>query len=115
MDFQVGGVNPVSPIVSTGVERSVAANQYKTQDKAELMEACREFETYFINEMFKSMRKTVSAFSPEKKSPMESTFSDFLDEEYSKIMSAGRGMGLSMFLYKQLSRDKSENLGMDEN
>jgi flagellar protein FlgJ len=78
-----------------------------TQSDKELLNACKEFEGYFIQMMFKEMRKTIdtsASFLP--KSTTESIFQDMLDEEYS-VMAAknGKGIGLAEMMYKQMKRN----------
>ena len=74
-------------------------------DPEELMNACKEFETYFINYMYKEMRRTTfrdgNSLIPQ--SPAEDYFQEMLDEQYSKTASNQGGIGLAKFLYRQLS------------
>lgn len=73
-------------------------------DKA-LKNACKEFEAYFINQLFKDMRNTIQPGGLIEKSRGEEVFQEMLDEEYSKLASNGNGIGLADMLYKQLSKD----------
>lgn len=70
-------------------------------DKA-LLDACRQFESFFIYQMFKSMRETVPQNSWGSDSNGVQIFQGMLDEEYSKSMSAAGGFGLSKILYEQM-------------
>ncbi|WP_058486002.1 rod-binding protein [Defluviitalea phaphyphila] len=75
-----------------------------------LKNACKEFESYFIHQLFKEMRKTIQSGGLIQKSRAEEIFQDMLDEEYSKNATKGQGIGLSDMLYKQLSQyTKTEN------
>lgn len=76
----------------------------KNGDDAGLMEACKEFEAYFLNVMFKEMRKTISS---EKKSSSEQTFMEMLDDEYAKKAANTGGIGLASFMYRQMKRENS--------
>jgi flagellar protein FlgJ len=71
-------------------------------DDKELLTACKEFETYFLNSMFKEMRKTTFG---EKKSAAEQTFTEMLDTEYAGLAADKGGAGLAAFLYKQMKRN----------
>jgi len=75
-----------------------------------LMNACKEFETYFINMLFKEMRKTVERKknSLVPRSFAEDYFQENLDEQYSKQMTEAGGIGLAKFLYAQLSGQFSQ-------
>ncbi|TCT14007.1 flagellar protein FlgJ [Natranaerovirga pectinivora] len=75
----------------------------RKEDNNELKEMCREFESYFIEQMFKEMRKTVPKSGLIQESHGEQIFTDMLYQEYAKEASKGQGMGLAQMLYKQLS------------
>ncbi len=72
--------------------------------KKELMDACVNFESYFIQMMYKEMRKTVDTSGGIlPKSSTEKIFEEMLDEEVSKNSAKAGGLGLANFMYKQLS------------
>lgn len=77
----------------------------ETQDKEELREACREFESYFVKQMYTVMRNSVPEGTLTEKSHGREIFEDLLDEEYAEEASAGKGMGIADMLYRQLSKD----------
>lgn len=74
------------------------------KDEEKLKTACQEFEAYFVQQLFKEMRKTVPEGTLLEKSAGRDIFEDMLDEEYSKNISKGNGIGLANMLYKQLSK-----------
>ena len=76
-----------------------------TTGRSQLKEAAIEMETWFINEMFKAMRRTV----PEGEGMFETSngeqiWRDMLDEQTSKSLAQGGGLGLAQTLYEQLKR-----------
>ncbi len=81
----------------------------ENKDEKELKEACKEFETYFINYMFKQMQNSVYSINKGneliKRSQGEQVFTEMLNEEYSKVSTEHGGIGLSDMMYKQLSRN----------
>ena len=79
----------------------------KQESDEEIMEACVEFESYFIQMMFKEMRKTVVQNDDGffKKSNAELTFQDMLDEEVSVKSAESGGIGLAQFMYRQMKRE----------
>jgi len=90
---------------------SVLENAQVSGDKAEIMKACTEFESYFLQMMFRQMRKTSMSLSDESFLPVgraEETFQDMLDEEYAKKAANSGGMGLATFMYKQMTRGLTE-------
>ena len=78
-----------------------------TQD--ELMDACKQFEAYFIEQMYKAMMKTV----PESEGP--SNYASSLMDYYKDQMIQGiaeettnqseGGLGLAQMLYEQMARN----------
>lgn len=72
------------------------------KDEKKLKEACKNFESLFINMMFSQMRKTVQKTNLFGESFAESNYEDMLMEEYSKEMSKGNGIGLADVMYKQM-------------
>lgn len=78
-----------------------------TGNNEEIMNACKEFEAYFVNLMFKEMRKTVPNDGFIKKGRAEEVFQDMLDERVSKNATDAGGIGLAQFMYKQMTRNSA--------
>lgn len=83
---------------------NVLNNAVEKENEEELREACREFEQYFVNQLFKEMRNTVHSGGLIPKSQGEKLFEEMLDDEYAKEISKGNGIGISDMMYKQLSK-----------
>lgn len=73
----------------------------------ELMDACKQFEAYFVEQMFKSMMKTVP--KNEEMSASTSTLTDFYKDEMLKELAADstetNSLGLAQTLYEQMKRN----------
>ncbi|MFV0441121.1 MAG: rod-binding protein [Lachnospirales bacterium] len=84
---------------------SISATDNATDE--ELKEACKEFESYFLQTVMKEMRKTIpeDENSLIKKSQGEKIFTDMLDEEYAKMSAEQNTVGLADMLYKQMSNE----------
>lgn len=86
-------------------ETAVTQQANKTnQSDEELQEACKAFESYFIEQMFKEMRETLPESELIEKSQGEEIFEDMLYQEYANVASEGEGIGLAQMLYQQLSK-----------
>ena len=74
---------------------------------AELMEVCKEFEAYFIEQVFKNMKSTLP--ESEEGSGATSTlvdyFEDSLYQEYAKSASDQGNYGIAQTLYEQMKRN----------
>lgn len=78
-----------------------------TASKDELMDACRQFEAYFVEQMFKSMMKTVP--SEGNTSNYTSTMMDYYKDQMIQTMAAEttnqNSIGLAQMLYEQMKRN----------
>lgn len=72
-----------------------------------LREACEGFEAVFIGQLVKEMRKSVPKDGL-LHSSMQDQYVSMFDEEYSKTLAKGGGIGLADYMYAQMSaRDKA--------
>lgn len=81
-----------------------------TATEEELLDACKEFEAYFMEQVFHSMLETTKVFSDEDEedayaSKMVDYFKDFAVQELCDQVTAGDGMGLANTLYEQMKRN----------
>lgn len=82
---------------------------YSTASKDELMDACKQFEAYFIEQMYKAMLKTIP--ENEGTSNYASSVMDYYKDqmvqgiaEQTTNQSEG-GLGLAQMLYEQMARN----------
>ncbi len=84
-------------------------NTSKTSTDDELMEACKSFEAYFLEQMFKEMQKSVDALKPETEDNATSTLVDFFkDQTLQEICSTSvdtQSNGFAQMLYENLKRN----------
>ncbi|MCT4619039.1 MAG: rod-binding protein [Marinisporobacter sp.] len=78
----------------------------ESKDDKKLMDACRQFETVFVNMMMKNMRNTIQEDGIIKKSYGREIFEGMLDEKLAEESSKGQGIGLAKNMYEQLSKYK---------
>lgn len=75
----------------------------------ELMKACKDFEAYFIEQMYKGMEKTIMKAEDEESSTASQYldyFSDMQTQEYAKATAEqGNGIGLAQQLFEQMKRN----------
>lgn len=69
----------------------------------ELMEVCKSFEAYFLEQVMKGMEKTIPY--EEKKNPYREYFGDILYQEYAKSATETQGLGLAQMLYEAIKRN----------
>lgn len=95
------------------LQDKINSKDYSKATDQELMDACKEFEAYFIEQMYKSMLKTIP------KSESSSAATDNMMDYYKDQMIQGiakettnqgeNGLGLAQMLYEQMRR----NYGLD--
>ena len=85
---------------------------YSKATDAELMDACKQFEAYFVEQMFKGMMKTIP--TNENTSNYTSTMMDFYKDQMIQSMAEQTtkqsSFGLAQMLYEQMKR----NFGVNE-
>lgn len=85
----------------------VSGVDYSKATDEELMEVCKEFEAYFLEQMYKEMMKTIP--ESELTSSANSTLVDYYKDEMIKKVSAETAeqsnMGLAQTLYEQMKRN----------
>lgn len=83
-------------------------NGSSTMDEEELKSACKEFESYFVEQMFNAMLETTKVFSDDKDgyaTKMVDYFKDFAVQELCDKATEGEGLGLANILYEQMKRN----------
>ncbi|MCM1326797.1 MAG: rod-binding protein [Bacteroidales bacterium] len=85
---------------------------YSNATDEELMDVCKQFEAYFLEQVFKEMAKTVSFV--DTSSSANSTMMDYYKDQMLQTLATQsteqNGFGLAQTLYEQMRR----NYGLDE-
>ena len=93
---------------------TLASTDYSKSTEDELMAVCKEFESYFTEQVFKSLERMVPESDDESSSVTSymDYFGDMLTQEYAKSATEsnnGKGLGIAQMLYEQMKR----NYGLD--
>ncbi|HAG68765.1 MAG TPA: hypothetical protein DCL38_02180 [Lachnospiraceae bacterium] len=88
-------------------ESEASAEEFDRDGK--LMEACKQFEAYFIEQVFKEMKKSVNLTQSEDAATKQlmSYYEDNLTGEYAKMAADQQENGLAQMLYEQMKRNMS--------
>lgn len=92
---------------STSKIENTLSKDLSTSTDEEMMEVCKEFEAYFVEQVFKAMKKMVP--EEEESTSGVSTldyFEDMLTQEYAKSATEGQGLGLAQMLYESMKRNQ---------
>lgn len=83
---------------------SMRERQFVAQAENKKLEgACKDFEAILLNKLLTSMRETVPEGGLFEKSFGEKIYQSMLDEEMTRQMAHGKGIGLGELLYRHLS------------
>ncbi len=69
----------------------------------EMMEVCKSFEAYMMEQVMKEMKKSVQ--DEEEQSDYLQQFGDMLYQEYANKATEGQGLGIAQMLYEAMKRN----------
>lgn len=83
---------------------------YKNATEEELLDACKSFESYFVEKMYKEMMESVKAINKDdEKSTYISSINDYYQDElarqYAEKLTDQGGIGLAEQLFEQMKRN----------
>jgi flagellar protein FlgJ len=89
-------------------EGAAGKDSEKVKDE-ELMNACKQFEAYFIEQVFKEMKSSVNLTQSEDPATKQllSYYEDNLTGEYAKMAADQQENGLAQMLFEQMKRNLS--------
>lgn len=92
--------------------KKTVSKDYSNSTEEELMDACKEFEAYFLEQVFKGMEKTVmkSEDKDTSTSHLVEYFKDNTIQELAAQSTENNGLGLAQMLFEQMKR----NYGISE-
>lgn len=87
------------------------SSDYTSATDDELMDVCKQFEAYFLEQVFKEMEKTIpeDEDSDSSTSQLVDYFKDEMLQEIASESTEQSSLGLAQMLYEQMQR----NLGTD--
>ena len=89
------------------LKNQMSGTDYSKATDDELMDACKQFEAYFIEQMYKGMMKII----PENENMSNSTqtmldyYKDQMLQSVAKETTEQSGLGLAQMLYEQMKRN----------
>ncbi len=98
--------NAASNQSAEAIKNNLSSVNSTTSDD-ELMDACKQFESYFVEQMFKAMWSTVpeSEYSSNASSSMMSYYKDEMIKGFAEDSTEQNGLGLAQMLYEQMKRN----------
>lgn len=109
MGISIGSdsLNTITSGLTTGKVKAEdltsALNKSSNATDEELMDACKSFESYLLEQVFKGMEKTV--MKSEEENDYLAQFGDTLYEAVAEDATEGQGMGIAQMLYESMKRN----------
>lgn len=97
-----------SQTTASRLDGQIRKTDYTKSSDDELLAVCKEFEAYFVEQMFKEMQKTVDVFKDEDSDPngnLVDFFKDNAIQELAGLQTEREGLGLAQMLYEQMKRN----------
>lgn len=88
----------------TKAEALQAKLNSKSSTDEELLEACKSFESYLLEQVFNGMEKTIPK-SEDDDNPYLKQFGGMLYEEYAKDATENGSIGIAQMLYESMKRN----------
>lgn len=85
---------------------------YSTATDDELLDACKQFEAYFLEQVFKGMQKTIpeSEYSSSSTSTLVDYYKDSMIQELAAQSTETNSIGLAQTMYEQMKRNYQVNI-----
>lgn len=99
---------------ATDLARNLSGKAENASTDDELMDVCKQFESYMLEQVFKHMDKTIIRNDDGKDASTENLVDFFRGQTIQELASQStekQGLGIAQQLYEQLRR----NYGLDEN
>lgn len=90
------------------LENKLKGSELSSASDDELMEVCKEFESYFLEQIFKGMEKMIPKTEKTANNEVE-MFSDLAYQEMAEKATKQTDFGIAQKLYEQMKR----NYGLD--
>ena len=89
---------------STSLDKTLDKDMTNATDD-ELMDVCKEFEAYFLEQIFKGMKDTVVPAEEDTSMTMKDYFEDNMYQQYAKDATEQGNYGIAQMLYEQMKRN----------
>ena len=100
-------LNQQTDNVSSKKMQDTVSKDYSKASDEELLDVCKQFEAYFMEQVFKQMEKAV--IKDENSSSNTSTLVDYFKDsalqELTKTSTETQGLGIAQALYEQMKRN----------
>jgi len=100
-------LNQQTDNVSAKKMKDTVSKDYSQASDEELLDVCKQFEAYFMEQVFKQMEKTIikDESSSGTSTALVDYFKDSALQELTKTSTETQGLGIAQMLYEQMKRN----------
>ena len=100
-------LNQQTDNVSSKKMQDTVSKDYSKATDEELLDVCKQFEAYFMEQVFKQMEKTIikDESSSGQTTALVEYFKDSALQELTKTSTETQGLGIAQMLYEQMKRN----------
>ena len=100
-------LNQQTDNISTKKMQDTVSKDYSKASDEELLDVCKQFEAYFMEQVFKQMEKTIikDEASSGSSTALVDYFKDSALQELTKTSTETQGLGIAQMLYEQMKRN----------
>lgn len=100
-------LNQQTDNVSSKRMQDTVSKDYSKASDDELLDVCKQFEAYFMEQVFKQMEKTIikADGSSGNSDALVDYFKDSAIQELTKTSTETQGLGIAQALYEQMKRN----------
>ena len=100
-------LNQQTDNVSSKKMQDTVSKDYSKATDEELLDVCKQFEAYFMEQVFKQMEKTIikDESSSGQTTALVDYFKDSALQELTKTSTETQGLGIAQMLYEQMKRN----------
>ena len=99
-----------SPEANDAVSQKMTSQIQDAETDEEMLDACKQFESYLVQQMFKSMEESAKVFSDDDEDNSNDYVNMFQDNYLSAIadqmVNSGQGLGIADKLYESMVNNK---------
>ena len=100
-------LNQQTDNISSKKMQDTMSKDYSKATDEELLDVCKQFEAYFMEQVFKQMEKTIikDESSGGQTTALVDYFKDSALQELTKTSTETQGLGIAQMLYEQMKRN----------
>lgn len=97
--------NNASSVKASALESKLNSDALKEATDEELMDACKEFEAYLIEQVMKQVQESIPKSEEEEDNKYLDYFGDMMLQEYSGVIAENGDLGIAQMLYESMKNN----------